>query len=789
MAKKNEKAAQRARIACEKWRTYFNQNIDNYHFMHLFVFGRQWTEDEESDMMKTYRKKAMTSNKITALANNLLGEQQQNTPQLQVLPGAGCDERVASLREIILKDIVLSTDARTVYQMAASQAAIGGFGAFGVGTEYLHDKSFDVDISMYYFKDATRCYWDVAAEEKNKTDGTHCGYISRMSRKKFRQVYGKDVEENISRTFGITQTQEEIALEVQPDGSDNPFNWADDESITILNHYERKQRKDTLYELSNGRTLFQDELDALIEKSKKRHEEQVLLQMIHSNQAVQGMGSMQNIEEGGVMPSENPMLEDGFGVTGQHDILPSDNGMQSAAFNPNPFVNAPEVDELDEDRLTLWDGDEAVRIERKRPANRYYIVHSQFAGDYELDKEDFPSEQLPIVFVDNDSYFDKVGKQFCRSFFDGCVDIQRYINYLRTQSAYMLQVSRYDQWIGSKKNVASLDTRRNWSDPTAIQGMLTYDESPSGVKPEQIRPPELSASLFQQYQLAVDDLYSTTGLYPAQMGNAGDEASGRAINARTRQGSYSTTVFRNSIDLAVATCGKIVNEMIPKVYDTERVLRLVMPDKGMQEITINKQLDAYGERIENDIRKGTYQVILKPGPSYEGQKEQALASLQQVLQADPTSWTLIADLYAENLPLANTIEIKNRLKTRVPPEIVEAGKTGDMPQQQGPNPEQQALQLQAQQQQQEMAFKAQELQLKQQDIELKKQQAIMDMQMRIQELENERLEVAGEIKEQELRYLAETQRTESDKSIAHAENLVKILTHNPGLHVNKQINK
>ena len=199
---------------------------------------------------------------------------------------------------------------------------------------------------MYYFKDATRCYWDVAAEEKNKTDGTHCGYISRMSRKKFRQVYGKDVEENISRTFGITQTQEEIALAVQPDGSDNPFNWADDESITILNHYERKQRKDTLYELSNGRTLFQDELDALIEKSRQRTEAQALSQMIHEGNMTQGMSSMQNIEEGGVLPSENPMSEDGFGVTGQHDILPSDNGMQSAAFNPNPFFNAPEINEL-----------------------------------------------------------------------------------------------------------------------------------------------------------------------------------------------------------------------------------------------------------------------------------------------------------------------------------------------------------------------------------------------------------------------------------------------------------
>ena len=185
---------------------------------------------------------------------------------------------------------------------------------------------------------------------------------------------------------------------------------------------------------------------------------------------------------------------------------------------------------------------------------------------------------------------------------------QRYLNYLRTQSAYVLKVSRYDQWIGSKKNVASLDTQRNWRDPNNTQGMITYDESPSGAKPEQVRPPELSVSLFQQYQLAMEDLYTSTGLYPAQLGNMGNnggEASGKAMDRWNRQGSYSTYVFRNSVSEAIATGGSIVNEMIPRVYDTERVLALMTPDEGMKNITINKQSDEYGEQIENDIRKGT----------------------------------------------------------------------------------------------------------------------------------------------------------------------------------------
>ncbi len=793
MAKLNGKIAREARIAYEKFYESFKQNIDLYHIMHNFVLGSQWTDEEEDDMIKTYRKVPLTSNKLGTMANSLLGEQQQNTPQLQVVPMTGCDEKVASLREIITKDIMFSTSATIAYQVSAGQAAIGGFGAFCVGTDYAHAKSFNQDIQYWYFKDATRCYWDVGADSINKTDGTVCGYLSRMTRIKFRQVYGKEIEEKIMKASSITQSEEEIALAVQPNDSGNPFMWADDESITIIDHYVRKYAKDTLYKLSNGHILNQEEMDELVEKSKKINAQ-------HAEVEAQ-LQAMQQMQQGGIpqQQGENPNLAQqlsqmgqgqpeeqhgqsynpkGFGMEGDHDILPQDKGVD---VTPNkkqgPMEEEPETIET----MMLWDEGEMVRIEEKRPSKKHKIIHYRIAGEYELDKTEFPSEQLPLVFVDNNSYYDKIGKQITRSFFGDCRDTQRYINYLRTQSAYILKVSRYDQWIGSKKNVSSLDTQRNWRDPTSIQGMLTYDESPEGNKPEQVRPPELSASLFQQYELAIQDLYTSTGLYPARMGQSGDEASGAAIDARTRQGSYATYVFYNSINRAVATGGEIVNEMIPRVYDSERIMTLMMPDKGMKNVTINRENDEYGESVENDIRKGTYQVRLKPGPSYEGQKDQALQSLREVLKADPTSWILIADLFAENLPLSNTIEIKNRLKTRVSPDIIEAGKTGEMPQQQGPSPEQQAMQ-------QDQAFKQAQIQIKQQELELAKQKAQSDFMIakekaeadfKIEQMKLEiaKMELAGSIEEGKMKYMAETGRTQSDKEIAHANNLVKILTH------------
>lgn len=779
MPRQNEKIAREARSAYEKFYGTFKQNIDVYHTMHDFTLGiSQWGEDEEEDMVKTYRKVPLTSNKLGTMANSLLGEQQQNTPQLQVVPMTGCDAKVASLREVITKDIMFSTSATLTYQVAAGQAAIGGYSAYCIGTDYTHSKSFNQDIQYFYFKDATRCYWDLGAESISKTDGMFCGYLTRMTRKKFREVYGKDVEQSIMKTSSITQSKEEIALAVQPDESGNPFMWADDESITINNFYKRKYEKDTLYKLSSGNVINQEEMDELIEKSRDINGRNMAMDMQMQPPGLptpEGGGEPQladmlsQMGQGQNMTGQSYMPQ-AFGMKGDHDILPQDTGVD---VTPNKM---PTAQNKDEDVMTLWDDGQMVRIEEKRPSKKHKIIHYQIAGDYELDKTEFPAEQLPLVFMDNNSYYNKAGKQITRSFFGDCKDTQRYINYLRTQSAYILKVSRYDQWIGSKKNASSLDTQSNWRNPTAIQGLLTYDESPSGEKPEQVRPPELSQSLHQQYELAIQDLYTSTGLYPSRMGNNGDEASGKAIDARTRQGSYATYVFFNSINRAIATGGEIVNEMIPRVYDSERVMTLMIPDEGMKNVPINREMDEYGEAVENDIRKGTYQVRLKPGPSYEGQKEQSLESLRDILQANPATFNLIADLYAENLPLANTLEIKNRLKTLVSPQIIAAGKTGEMPQQNAPTPEQQSVAIQQQAQQAQQQYQQAMIQIKMGELAAKEKQAQADREIEEIKLEIEKMKAAAGIQEGELRFMAETGRTQADAEIAHADNMVKILT-------------
>ena len=680
MARKKPVMARKIQRNIEKWRNHWHDNENQYNDFTQFVLGNQWLDDE-ARVFETYKKIPLTANKTAPICNYILGEQRQNTPTIQVQPTQKTTEQEAEIREALVKEITFNSDSSVVFQTAFQCAVIGGFGAFSVKNKYESNYSFDQIIELEEIKIPTRCFWDISAENRCKTDGMFSGITIRMSREKFKKIYGVDIERDIG-TMNLEDDEHTV------------FN--DDDAITIVEYYERKYSTVELKQLSNQRIVDEKEFK---------------------------------------------MLER---VT------------------------------VDDAEMLLDDG-EIVTVINKRLAPRYKVMYYLYAGDYELEREEFPSEQLPIVFVDQNSFYDKEGRQVCRPSMKDVKDTQRYINYIRTQCAYLLKISRYDQFLVAAGNVRSNDTAQIWRDPTNIQGGLKFDETASGFIPQQLKPAELSQSLIQQYDSATLDMQACTGIYQTQLGDKGNEASGRAIDSRNRQGSYTTYVMRSNLDRAVACAAQIINEMIPKVYDTERQIRITLKDKGEQSVQINKPMDEYGGQIMNDMTQGRYNIKLKPGPSYEGQKQEALDSMQMLLQADPQIFSMIADLYVENLPLTNNIELRNRLRTIVPPEIIQAGKTGEPlpPKPPQPSPEQQMMQVKMQ----ELQMQEKKLELEQQKLQITAQESGQNIQQKWQALENDRQKAAAQLQEMELKYIAETQRTHADTQIAHANNIVSLLKH------------
>jgi len=705
MPSKNPELCRKIRDRVDKWEKYWTINRSMYYEWLDFIMGDQWRENE-SELFERYNKIPLVFNKLGVLHNHLCGEQIFNTPNMQIMPSEDVPPETAQVRAAIVKDISFNSDAKSVYQNAFSHSTCGGFGAYRIDTEYKDNESFEQIIKIYPFEDPNRCYWDISAKHVCKVDGMFSGYKTRISRRKFRDTWGRDIESQIGTT-AITE--------------DSTIAFADDDSITIVDDYNKEPEEITIYKLSDG-SIVNDKEFKKLEKVK---------------------------------------------------------------FDGKKYI--------------ISNG-QAVTVVDKRESIKYKIKHTQIAGDFVLEETYLPSKAtlLPVVFVDQKSYFSKQGQQITRSFFKDVKDAQKYLNYLATQSAYMLKISRFDQFIMPRKCAASPDAQQQWRDPSVVNGALYYDETASGAKPEQLKPPELSQSLVQQYERTLMDIQSGTGMYDTQMGELGNEVSGTAIEARTNRGTRNTATPFNSINIAIATGGEIINEWIPEIYDTERSLVLNMPESESQTVNINQPMDEYGLQMKNDMTKGKYNIRLKAGPSYEGQKQEALLSLQSVLQADRAGqvFPMIADLYAENLPLDNNMELRNRLRTLVPPEIIEAGKTGKPlpPKPPQPSPDammlqlkQQEMQQKAQQAQQESQMKMQELELKKQELQRKALETQQDMSLGFAKLEADKQKEAAQLQETILRYTAENQRMGVDMQITNSQNMIKMLTHASQLHHEKEM--
>ena len=698
MATKDAKKGKYIRQQIKLWDDNWKINRDQYYLYTTFVLGEQWTEDE-SRVFENYRKIPLTFNKLAPLIAHLLGEQRQNTPQLQCCPEDHVDEQAAEVREALVKDISLSSHAKIQYQTAFQQAAVGGFGALVLETEYEHEMSFNQQFKITSLKDPCRAFWDMGAQTPAKTDGMHAGYRTRMTRKRFRALYGKKLEKMIPSSV----EENSYAL------TDALMGFDDDRSITIIDWYEREYAIEKIHQLSNGKVVNSKDLRDL----------------------------------------EKIEIEDG------KEVL-------------------------------IYNG-EPVTIVDTRDSHNFTVTHEKWAGDYKLEETECPTKQLPVVFVDQNSYYDKLGRQLCRPFIKDAKDAQKYLNYLGTQSAYVLKISRYDQFLVSKANVKSADTQTIWRDPSTVQGGLIYDESPNGNIPQQLHPPELSQSLVTQYERTLMDIQSSTGMYNTQIGEQGNEVSGKAIDSRTRRGSFSTFVPFDSLNRAIAVIGELINEGIPVLYDTQRSLKLNMKDKGMTDVTINKPKDEYSDELENDMSKGRFKIRLMPGASFEGQKQENLEALNTVLQADRagTVFPMIADLYVENLDLANSLELKNRLRTLVPPEIIQAGKTGEPIPKKDPQPDPMIMiKIQELQQKKEDAmrdaqFKMLELNHKHEEMMAKSHIDGASFAAELAKIDMQKEETQAKLIENERRYDAEIRNINAKVHMHHTGNIAKILTHQP----------
>lgn len=355
-----------------------------------------------------------------------------------------------------------------------------------------------------------------------------------------------------------------------------------------------------------------------------------------------------------------------------------------------------------------------ITVAGGRETRSWKVKQQIMSGAEILETNDWRGIYIPIVPV----YGDVVnieGKRYFRSLIDDAKDPQRMFNYWRTTSTELVALAPKAPWVGPAGSFTT-DAEKWATANTQTHQYLEYDAvvSDNGVPlPAPARQPfaGVPAGALQEAMNAADDMKSVTGIYDASLGARSNETSGRAILARQREGDVSTFHFIDNQARAIRHTGRILIDLIPHYYNTERIIRVLGPDKKPQTVQITSgepQKSPEGVPQVYNLALGKYDLTVETGPSFTTKREEAAYQMTEFIRAYPQAAPLIGDMLAKNMDWPEADEIARRLQAMLPPQI------------QGQNPQVQQMQQQIQQMAQNMANLGAELKAAKEDNAMEK---------------------------------------------------------------------
>jgi hypothetical protein len=157
----------------------------------------------------------------------------------------------------------------------------------------------------------------------------------------------------------------------------------------------------------------------------------------------------------------------------------------------------------------------------------------------------------------------------------------------------------------------------------------------------------------------------SAGMFASNMGDNPGLQSGVAIQSLQNKGDNATYNYNKAVQIAIAATGKILVDAIPKVYDTERTMRILYEDKSYEMAEINQTVidQQTGEIVVlNDLSQGVYDVVCKAGPSFMNRQQETLQMIIEMAKVDPSVMQIAGDIMMQNInsPAADQIAERKR---------------------------------------------------------------------------------------------------------------------------------
>jgi len=321
----------------------------------------------------------------------------------------------------------------------------------------------------------------------------------------------------------------------------------------------------------------------------------------------------------------------------------------------------------------IFEEQEVLTVENKRMSQRCTIKWLKINAIEILEETVWPGSHIPIIPVYGD-VINIDGEIIRESVIRHARDSQQILNFWASTEAETITLAPKAPYIGAAGQFKGHE--QAWAQAnTKNYPYLEY--TPTSHEGMMVAPPQRQAfeppvmAITQARALANDDIKATTGIYDTSLGGASNETSGIAIQRRNVQSEISNFHLIDNLSKSIRHCGRILVEIIPKIYDTERVIRTLGLDGKQDRLLINSAQNLLeGQKRAYDFSVGKYDVVVTTGPSYETKRQEARDSMIQMSGANPKFAEVAGDLLVQNMDWPGAKEIAERIKKTMPPEIV-----------------------------------------------------------------------------------------------------------------------
>lgn len=393
---------------------------------------------------------------------------------------------------------------------------------------------------------------------------------------------------------------------------------------------------------------------------------------------------------------------------------------------------------------TRSDGSPYIREVPKRMARLYVCSgNAILEGPY-----DYPISSLPIYRVPgwelNDG--EKIHRWGLIRFLK---DPQRLHNYWRSTVAEQLVAAPRNKWLTTPEAVKGHEAKWRRA-PTADDPFLYYNDGENA--PVHIPPPGIDAALVNEAGLATQDLKDISNIHEAALGMPSNEVSKVAIQQRQMVSDVGTYIYVDRRRIADERCAKNINELIPYIYDTKRIVAVIGRDDKRLMMVINDPSNP-----NSDVTMGKYGVTVSVGPASETKRALAAEQMMAFVNAMPQAAGVVMDLVAEAQDWPKSGEFAQRFKMLLPPgTIPEDEMTPEMKMVQQQNQQMQAQQAELAQAQAQAALakdqaKAANDEARAHLARAQAYKAILDAQSRASDVEGKNLERDAQLDDQEFR--------------------------------------